>query len=74
MKKQFLLSSILATTLVIGFASAPAFAMDDMKKEGMSKMSSDKMEKSGKMDNMSGKGMKKDHMPGKDKMKDGMHK
>ncbi|HET7849590.1 MAG TPA: hypothetical protein VFL51_11075 [Pseudolabrys sp.] len=74
MKKQFLPSTILAAALVVGFASAPAFATDDMKKEGMSKMSSDKMEKSGKMDNMTDKRMKKDHMSGKDKTQDGMSK
>ncbi|HEX5507010.1 MAG TPA: hypothetical protein VFX37_00740 [Pseudolabrys sp.] len=81
MKKQFLLASILTAALVAGFASAPAFAMDDMKKGGMSKMSSDnkmsseKMQKSGKMNNMSSSnGMKKSHKSSKDKMNDGMSK
>ena len=80
MKKQLLLPAVLAA----GFALAPAAAFaDDMTKNGMShfsKMSSDRMEKSSRMDSMSktsGAGMHKDDMKkngmsGDDKTKDGM--
>jgi len=80
MKRQLLLSAVLTAALATGFAFAPAAFADGMKTEGMSnvsKMSSDKTEKSGKMDSMpktSGNGMHKDGMSGKDKMKDGMGK
>jgi hypothetical protein len=74
MKTRILLSAVFIGALATCFAYAPAFA-DDMKKEGTSNMSSDKMEKSGKMDHMSDKGMKKKHkMSDTDKMKDGMGK
>ncbi|MGC1464614.1 MAG: hypothetical protein WA792_02675 [Pseudolabrys sp.] len=84
MKKQLLLSAVLAAAFAAGFALAPAAAFaDDMTKNGMShfsKMSSDRMEKSSRMDSMSktsGAGMHKDDMKkngmsGDDKMKDGM--
>ena len=76
MKQRILLTAVLIGALATCFAYAPAFA-DDMKKDNMSNMSSDKMEKPAKMDNMSDKGAmkKKDGMSdGKDKMKDGMSK
>ncbi len=62
--KKTLFSAALAAAIATGFAMAPAYAMDDMKKDTMSK---DEMKKDD--------GMKKDTMS-KDSMKkdDGMKK
>lgn len=60
MNKGLFLSAVLSTAIAAGLAMAPAYAADDMKKDGMTK--TDKMDKKD--------GMKKDAMSdGKDKMK-----
>ena len=64
MKKSFLFSALLSTAIALGIATAPAFAMDDMKKKDAmhdSMKKKDSMKKDKKM-------MKKDSMKKKDKM------